>query len=80
MYCSNYLAYEKGRKFLPQPMSAAVASVSKFAINPPPTDSVDYSDEERRDNLAAFLADAPESGPVWVFGAGSLIWQESRFK
>ena len=49
--------------------------MSKFAINPPPTELVDIPDDARRDHLAAFLAAAPSSGPVWVFGAGSLMWR-----
>jgi len=49
--------------------------VSTFAVNPPPTEAVEISDEARRDHLAAFLAGAPDPGPVWVFGAGSLIWR-----
>ena len=49
--------------------------MSKFAVNPPPTESVDLSEEARGDHLAGFLAEAPDPDTVWVFGAGSLIWQ-----
>ena len=49
--------------------------MSKFAVNPPPTKFTDLTDAARRDNLAAFLAGAPKSDPIWVFGAGSLMWR-----
>jgi len=49
--------------------------VSRFAVNPPPTELVDLPEHVRRDHLAAFLDAAPDAGPVWVFAAGSLIWQ-----
>lgn len=49
--------------------------MSKFAVNPPPTDFIEISDEARRVHLTGFLAKAPDPGAIWVFGAGSLIWR-----
>ncbi len=49
--------------------------MSKFAVNPPPTESVDISDHARRVHLNGFLAKAPDPNAIWVFGAGSLIWR-----
>ncbi len=49
--------------------------MSKFAVNPPPTEPVDLSEEARRVHLTGFLAKAPEPDAIWVFGAGSLIWR-----
>lgn len=49
--------------------------MSKFAVNPPPTEFVELTDAARRNHLAGFLADAPEPQVVWVFGAGSLMWR-----
>ena len=48
--------------------------MSKFAVNPPPTEPVDLSEAARRDHLAGFLAEAPDADTIWVFGAGSLMW------
>lgn len=49
--------------------------MSKFAVNPPPTEAVDISDEARRVHLTGFLAKAPDPHAIWVFAAGSLIWR-----
>ena len=49
--------------------------MSKFAINPPPTESVDLSEAARRVHLNEFLVKAPDPGAIWVFAAGSLIWK-----
>jgi cation transport protein ChaC len=49
--------------------------VSKFAVNPPPTETVDLSDEARRVHLTGFLTKAPDPKDIWVFGFGSLIWR-----
>jgi cation transport protein ChaC len=53
----------------------AVVPVSKFAINPPPTEAVDLSEAARRVHLNEFLVKAPDPGAIWVFAAGSLIWK-----
>lgn len=49
--------------------------MSKFAVNPPPTEFVELSDEARRVHLNEFLAKVPDAGGIWVFAAGSLIWR-----
>ena len=49
--------------------------MSRFAVNPPPTEAVDLSDEARRVHLTGFLAKAPDPKDIWVFAAGSLIWR-----
>ena len=49
--------------------------MSKFAVNPPPTEAVDISDEARRVHLTGFLTKAPDPRAIWVFAAGSLIWR-----
>ena len=49
--------------------------MSKFAVNPPPTEAVDISDTARRVHLTGFLTKAPDPRAIWVFAAGSLIWR-----
>ena len=49
--------------------------MSKFAVNPPPTELVDLSDDARRIHLNGFLTKAPDPGGIWVFAAGSLMWR-----
>jgi cation transport protein ChaC len=48
-------------------------------VNPPPTSFREWSDEERNANLRKTLAGAPDPDALWVFGAGSLIW-DLRFE
>ncbi|MDA0785126.1 MAG: gamma-glutamylcyclotransferase [Proteobacteria bacterium] len=47
-------------------------------INPPPTSFVEWSDETRAANLRDTLAASPDPAALWVFAAGSLIW-DPRF-
>jgi len=47
-------------------------------INPPPTSFVEWSDDTRAANLRDTLAAAPDPRTLWVFAAGSLIW-DPRF-
>ena len=47
-------------------------------INPPPTSFVEWPDEMRVETLRATLAASPDPDTLWVFGAGSLIW-DPRF-
>ncbi len=47
-------------------------------INPPPKSFVEWSDDARAVNLRDTLAAAPDPDALWVFGAGSLIW-DPRF-
>ena len=47
-------------------------------VNPPPKSFVEWTDAERVDNLRETLAASPDPGSLWVFGAGSLIW-DPRF-
>jgi len=58
-----------------EPQTRTATSVSKFAVNPPPTEAVEISDDARRVHLSGFLTKAPDPGAIWVFGAGSLIWR-----
>ena len=48
-------------------------------VNPPPTSFVEWSDDARMANLRDTLAASPDPDTLWVFGAGSLIW-DSRFE
>lgn len=48
-------------------------------VNPPPTAFTEWSDDARAANLRETLAAAPDSGALWVFAAGSLIW-DPRFE
>ena len=78
MYCSNFLAYLESATKTPSlnQQFPAVAAVSKFAVNPPPTEAVDISDQAaRRVHLTGFLTKAPDPGAIWVFAAGSLMWR-----
>lgn len=47
-------------------------------INPPPQSFVEWTDERRDSNLRETLAQSPDPDSLWVFGAGSLIW-DPRF-
>jgi cation transport protein ChaC len=60
--------------------------VSALPSNPPPTAVREWSAKERAADLARFLAAAPApAAALWVFAAGSLIWNprfepaETRF-
>lgn len=48
-------------------------------VNPPPRSFVEWSDERRAENLRETLAAAPDTDQLWVFAAGSLIW-DPRFE
>ena len=48
-------------------------------VNPPPTSLVEWSDEKRNANLHETIAASPDSDTLWVFAAGSLIW-DPRFE
>ena len=48
-------------------------------LNPPPTSFVEWSDEARAENLRQTLAASPDPDALWVFAAGSLIW-DPRFE
>lgn len=47
-------------------------------INPPPTSFVEWSDDTRAANMRDTLAASPDPHALWVFAAGSLIW-DPRF-
>lgn len=47
--------------------------------NPPPKSFTEWTDEARRANLRETMAAAPDPEAIWVFGAGSLIW-DPRFE
>jgi len=49
--------------------------MSRFAVNPPPTELVDLSEDARRVHLNEFLTRAPDRNNIWVFAIGSLIWR-----
>jgi cation transport protein ChaC len=53
--------------------------MTEYPFNPPPTSFTQWSDEQREANLQKTLAASPEPSQLWVFGAGSLIW-DPRFK
>ena len=53
--------------------------MSKEPVNPPPTSFVEWSDSKRTANLRETLAASPEADALWVFAAGSLIW-DPRFE
>ena len=48
-------------------------------INPPPTSFVEWTDAQRNANLRETLETSPAPDELWVFGAGSLIW-DPRFE
>lgn len=48
-------------------------------VNPPPKSFVEWSDETRAANLRETLAASPDADSLWVFAAGSLIW-DPRFE
>ncbi len=48
-------------------------------INPPPTSFSEWSDAQRDENLRETIEAAPDPDRLWVFGAGSLIW-DPRFE
>ena len=53
--------------------------MTEYPFNPPPTSFVEWSDAQRADNLQQCLAVSPDPTSLWVFGAGSLIW-DPRFE
>ncbi|MEP4379461.1 MAG: gamma-glutamylcyclotransferase [Alphaproteobacteria bacterium] len=53
--------------------------MSDGPINPPPTSFVEWSDETRAVNLRDTLTALPDPAALWVFGAGSLMW-DLRFE
>lgn len=48
-------------------------------VNPPPTSFVEWSDAARNANLHETIAASPDPESLWVFAAGSLIW-DPRFE
>jgi len=48
-------------------------------VNPPPTSFVEWSDEKRNADLHETIAASPDPASLWVFAAGSLIW-DPRFE
>ncbi|MBO6785186.1 MAG: gamma-glutamylcyclotransferase, partial [Alphaproteobacteria bacterium] len=50
-----------------------------FPVNPPPTSFTAWSDERRNADLRETMARAPDPDALWVFAAGSLIW-DPRFE
>ncbi len=50
-----------------------------FPVNPPPTAFTEWSDERRNADMHETLARAPDPEQLWVFAAGSLIW-DPRFE
>ncbi|MBO21914.1 MAG: gamma-glutamylcyclotransferase [Rhodospirillaceae bacterium] len=48
-------------------------------INPPPTSFVEWCDTRRESNRRETLAASPDPDALWVFCAGSLIW-DPRFE
>tara|TARA_R110002072_G_scaffold188462_2_gene345229 strand:+ start:81 stop:716 length:636 start_codon:yes stop_codon:yes gene_type:complete len=48
-------------------------------VNPPPTSFVEWSDATRTANLHETMAASPDPDSLWVFAAGSLIW-DPRFE
>jgi cation transport protein ChaC len=53
--------------------------MSAAPVNPPPTAFTEWTDEARRANLRETIDAAPDPSEIWVFGAGSLIW-DPRFE
>ncbi|MBT5571364.1 MAG: gamma-glutamylcyclotransferase [Alphaproteobacteria bacterium] len=53
--------------------------MTEYPFNPPPTSFTQWSDEQRGNNLQQTLAASPDPSDLWVFGAGSLIW-DPRFE
>jgi len=53
--------------------------MTKYPFNPPPTFFAQWTDAQRQVNLEQTMAAAPDSSRLWVFGAGSLIW-DPRFE
>ena len=53
--------------------------MTEFPFNPPPTSFVQWTDAQRAANLEATMAAAPDPSRLWVFAAGSLIW-DPRFE
>lgn len=53
--------------------------MTEFPANPPPTSFVQWTDDQRAANLEATMAAAPDPSRLWVFAAGSLIW-DPRFE
>ncbi len=53
--------------------------MSEFPVNPPPTSFTEWSDQQRNENLRDTLAVSPDPNQLWVFGAGSIIW-DPRFE
>ena len=49
-------------------------SIREYILRNPELRAMVLPDEERAASLRATLATAPETGDVWVFGYGSLIW------
>lgn len=53
--------------------------MTEYPFNPPPTYFAQWTDAQRRANLEATMAAAPDPSRLWVFAAGSLIW-DPRFE
>lgn len=49
-------------------------SLRAYILRNPQLRAMVLPEDERLASLAATLAEAPETGDVWVFGYGSLIW------
>ena len=48
-------------------------------VNPPPRSFVEWSDDRRNENMRQTLGASPDPDQLWVFAAGSLIW-DPRFE
>lgn len=53
--------------------------MTEYPVNPPPTSFTEWTDAQRAENLRQTLAASPDPTKLWVFGAGSLIW-DPRFE
>lgn len=53
--------------------------MTDYPFNPPPSFFAQWTDAQRADNLAETMAASPDPSRLWVFGAGSLIW-DPRFE
>jgi len=53
--------------------------MTDLPVNPPPTSFTEWTDAQRAENLRQTLDAAPDPSALWVFAAGSLIW-DPRFE